>query len=428
MRKTGVKKHCIQGLVVTGALCCFSWGLAATTQGYVYDVNGNMIRGEGKFYEYNDANQLVKVRHGDQNGPVIIEYLYDYTGQRIRKIENGVTIYSIGKHAERQIAGSAQEDTSYYFANGERVAKKDSSGELSCYHEDHLGGTDGVTDTSGNVVENTKYYPFGEIREGGQEKYAYTGKEKDSLTDWYYYEARYYNPEFVHFTQADQVERDIYDPQNLNRYSYVQNNPIVYIDPTGKFQINFSNIANYTFSKLPLLAKNGGAQAAVGLEGLGVLADTANIVNDAAKGNTGKALYGTGELLITQSAKALSKTAGKSTGRFFAFADFLINIHDDMNSNGYDAKSIKEAFALRNIKETIKFVQKNPDYLLSSTAEAVTIMTGASWSALSFGMIDFNGKDIEKLSKYILKHEEAFNKAAKRNHEQRMKEYRKHNK
>ncbi len=219
-------------------ICCLlllfaSEATAATSLTYGYDANGNLISGDGKYYEYNDANQLVRVRHGDQAGPVLAEYVYDYTGQRIKKIENGATTYYVGKHYETQVDNTGTKNTSYYFANNERVAKKDPSGNLYYYHLDHLGGTNVVTNSSGNLVERIKYYPFGEIREGGAEKYQYTGKEKDHLTDWNYFEARYYNSDFKHFTQADTVEPDYYDPQDLNRYAYVRNNPLKLIDPNG---------------------------------------------------------------------------------------------------------------------------------------------------------------------------------------------------
>ncbi len=205
-----------------------------TSISYIYDANGNLIQGDGKYYEYNDANKLVKVRFGDQHGQVIAEYFYDYKGQRIKKIENGVTTYYIGKHYEQVIQDSGQtKTTKYYFANSERIAKKDSPGALSYYHSDHLGGTNVVTDSSGALLEKTNYYPFGEIREGGNDRYTYTGKEQDELTDLYYFEARYYNSEIMHFTQADSISPDLYDPQEFNRYAYVKNNPIRYIDPTG---------------------------------------------------------------------------------------------------------------------------------------------------------------------------------------------------
>jgi RHS repeat-associated protein len=215
--------------------CSNTYALTSLT--YEYDANGNLIQGDGKYYQYNDANQLIKVRHGDQNGPVIAEYYYDYTGQRIKKIENGVTTYYIGKHFETKVNGENEANTSYYFANGERVAKKDPSGNIYYYHSDHLGGTNVITDYIGNLIERIKYYPFGEIREGGDEKYSFTGKERDKLTDFYYFEARYYNPELKHFTRADTVEPDLYDPQDLNRYAYVRNNPVKFIDPSGHSKI-----------------------------------------------------------------------------------------------------------------------------------------------------------------------------------------------
>ncbi len=206
---------------------------ADTNMLYEYDSNGNLTKGDGKVYEYNDANKLVRIRHGDQNGVVIAEYYYDFKGQRIKKIENEITTYYIGKNYVTEIADSLLENTKYYFANKERVAKKDSSGNLSYFHSDHLGGTNAVTDSGGNLVERNKYYPFGEIREGGQERFTYTGKEKDKLTDFYYFEARYYKHEFKHFTQPDAISRNLYDPQDLNRYTYVNNNPVKYVDPSG---------------------------------------------------------------------------------------------------------------------------------------------------------------------------------------------------
>jgi RHS repeat-associated protein len=206
--------------------------LASTNLTYTYDANGNLIQGDGKIFEYNDANRLVRVRHGDANGPIIAQYFYDYQGQRIKKIENGVTMHYIGKHYETQVGGAVT-NTSYYFANGERVGKKDPSGQFY-YHSDHLGSTNVITDTSGNHVEHTRYYPFGEIREGGGDKYTYTGKERDKLTSNYYYESREYKSNFAHFTQADIVQQNIHDPQSMNRYAYTRNNPIKFTDPTGR--------------------------------------------------------------------------------------------------------------------------------------------------------------------------------------------------
>jgi hypothetical protein len=48
-----------------------------------------------------------------------------------------------------------------------------------------------------------------------------------------YYGARYYSPEYRVFVQPDTLLPDPYNPQALNRYSYAQNNPLKYTDPSG---------------------------------------------------------------------------------------------------------------------------------------------------------------------------------------------------
>ncbi len=206
---------------------------ASTSLTYQYDANGNLTQGDGKYFEYNDFNQLVSVRHGDANGPVIAQYFYDHQGQRVKKIEQGVVTYYIGKHYVSQVDGNTVTNTNYYFANGQRVAKKDSSGNLSYYLSDHLGGTNAVVDSSGNLVERTNYFPFGDIRQGGTDRFTYTGKEKDKFTDSFYFEARYYNSGLKHFSQSDTVAPDTYNAQNWNKYSYVTNNPTNLLDPDG---------------------------------------------------------------------------------------------------------------------------------------------------------------------------------------------------
>ena len=84
----------------------------------------------------------------------------------------------------------------------------------------------------------------------------YTGQELDQETDLYYYGQRYYNPDTGRFTQKDPVLKDgsidvnflnketkeemnefLSNPQRLNDYSYVLNNPVKYTDPTGESEV-----------------------------------------------------------------------------------------------------------------------------------------------------------------------------------------------
>ena len=103
------------------------------------------------------------------------------------------------------------------------------------YHPDHLGSTQLVTNSTGGVVENTSYEPYGNTIEGSDSRYSYNSKERDIGTDLLYYGARYYYSNGPFFIMPDPFIQDYYNPQGLNRYSYVLNNPYRYIDPSGNF-------------------------------------------------------------------------------------------------------------------------------------------------------------------------------------------------
>lgn len=248
-RASGIQLH--GGWAVMLSLALATFPSHADTLSYGYDANGNRISGDGQYYEYNDANRLARIRQGNASGSFIAEFFYDHTGQRIKKIENGVTTYYIGKHFEVNQAGYGTVNTNYYFAGTERVAKTNISNGASTsffYHSNHLGSTEAISDANGNLVNRTNYFPFGEIRQGGVEKYSFTGKERDVVSGQYYFEARYYDSPIKHFTQADSIVPYIYDPQSINRYSFVRNNPLKYVDPTGhffkEFKEKFSNFAD----------------------------------------------------------------------------------------------------------------------------------------------------------------------------------------
>ncbi len=107
------------------------------------------------------------------------------------------------------------------------------------HHTDHLTGSNVDTDDMGNVLQLLDYYPYGDVRLDEQSSsyendYKFTGKEKDEDTGLYYYEARYYDSGIGRFISLDPWFGDISDPQSLNKYAYVRNNPLKYVDPSGE--------------------------------------------------------------------------------------------------------------------------------------------------------------------------------------------------
>jgi RHS repeat-associated protein len=63
----------------------------------------------------------------------------------------------------------------------------------------------------------------------------FTGKERDLETGLDYFGARYFSSAQGRFTSPDPLGGSLIDPQSLNKYSYVRNNPLTFTDPTGMY-------------------------------------------------------------------------------------------------------------------------------------------------------------------------------------------------
>jgi RHS repeat-associated protein len=125
----------------------------------------------------------------------------------------------------------------YYYAGSQLIALRvltQTGNTLYYLHSDHLGSTSLTTDSSGNVTARQNYYPYGAIRSGGgmPTDVGYTGQRLDA-TGLMHYGARYYSSYLNRWIQPDTIVPDLNNPQSLNRYSYVRNNPVKYTDPTG---------------------------------------------------------------------------------------------------------------------------------------------------------------------------------------------------
>jgi RHS repeat-associated protein len=127
----------------------------------------------------------------------------------------------------------------YYALGGKRVALRvatNSSDTLYYLHGDHLGSSSLTTSNTGTKVAELRYLPFGGMRwESGTTPtdFRFTGQRQESGFGLYDYNARYYDPLIGRFISADSIVPGAGNPQVLNRYSYVYNNPVKYVDPTG---------------------------------------------------------------------------------------------------------------------------------------------------------------------------------------------------
>ena len=147
---------------------------------------------------------------------------------------NGVTTYYVGNHFEW--TGNTSSMVKYYYAGSQRVAMRVGSNAPSYLLGDHLGSTSLTMNSDGTLNTTQRYYPWGSTRAGSSPTaYQFTGQRNDSSIGLYFYNARYYDSALGRFIQADTIVPSPANPQSLNRYSYVLNNPFRYTDPSGHF-------------------------------------------------------------------------------------------------------------------------------------------------------------------------------------------------
>jgi len=100
---------------------------------------------------------------------------------------------------------------------------------------DHLGSTSLTTDSAGNVISELRYTAWGEVRyQAGTTSTGYQFAGQFSYAADFgllYYNARWYDPALGRFAQADSIVPG--GVQGFDRYAYVNNSPVNYVDPSG---------------------------------------------------------------------------------------------------------------------------------------------------------------------------------------------------
>lgn len=229
-----------------------------------YDASGNLIHLDHlREIRWNYRNQLAAVdviqRENADNDAEY--YSYDVTGQRIRKVY------------EQQVNGQMEINETLYFGDfqisrirrGTQILQErqtvrvtDRQEPLAIAHRwpikrnnntpdrqlryqlgTHQGSTALELDSTGQIITYEEYYPFGGTaliaahsqQEIQRKRYRYSGRERDDVTQLYYYGARYYAPWMGRWLSPDPAG----PVDGLNLYAFVGNNPVSAIDSGGLF-------------------------------------------------------------------------------------------------------------------------------------------------------------------------------------------------
>ncbi|HET8669063.1 MAG TPA: RHS repeat-associated core domain-containing protein, partial [Candidatus Saccharimonadales bacterium] len=202
----------------------------------VYDAKGNLKdAGGGWTFTYDATGQQATSAVGN------VQMFYDGDRLRGKKNENGVITYYLrssvlGGQVVAELTSAGAWSRGYVYLGGQVMAVQQAG--VYWMHQDPVAKSKRVTNASGNVVSTIELDPWGgETNRSSNEAFQprkFTTYERDSIGSDDAMHRRY-NRWWSRFEQPDPYDGsyDLSDPQSFNRYSYVQNDPVNFVDPLG---------------------------------------------------------------------------------------------------------------------------------------------------------------------------------------------------
>ena len=359
-----------------------------------YDAAGNLTSDLTNNYLYDAENRICAVQQtvsGDMYG-------YVYAANGVRLVKGSLTSFSC------DVTTNGISLTSAYVAGpqGEDLEEVDQNFNMLHYNvfwegkllgtfvgttydqsnwgfalNDWLGTKREVTKSDGTCLSSFFNGPFSDYQTAGcstldPSEEHFTSKMRDPESNLDYFSARYYNSNVGRFLSPDQafIAWNLSNPQSFNLYSYVLNNPLSFIDPTGRDCVYFNNAGNGVESvdpdtssqSLNQRASDCGANGGAYLNGTvnpnsvqyNSDTDTFNIrssdalfqYNSKVTASGPNSFYGSE---ITNGVIDQSRTLSpQSTSGLFTYNDSLSNVLDMLKSAGVTPSSIDNRYNQTN--------------------------------------------------------------------------------
>ena len=202
----------------------------------VYDAAGYLTdAGGGWTFTYDATGQQATSAIGN------VQNVYDGDRLRGKKTEGGGTLYylrstMLGGQVVAEIAANGGWQRGYVYLGNEMLAVQ--QGAVYWVHQDPVVKSKRITDSSGAVVSTIELDPWGgETSRSNNEAFQphkFTSYERDGIGSDDAMHRRY-NRWWSRFEQPDPYDGsyDFTNPQSFNRYAYVQNDPVNFVDPLG---------------------------------------------------------------------------------------------------------------------------------------------------------------------------------------------------
>ena len=301
------------------------------TSGYAYDKAGNITSGNGLTMTYDKDSRLQSINKvattSDADGNLTAytvagkAHKATYNSQNQLTAYDGTT-YAYDANGNRLTAGVqtfttdatgqvlADKDNQYIYGAQGLIGYYDKTGKFVTVTSDNRGDILNLLDEAGTVRGTMSYSDYGAVTKTTgtvDTPFKYAGR-LGVITDnngLVYLKTRYYNPQLMRFMNRDTVAGSVTDSQSLNRFSYVEGNPLTYVDLNGQARTwlndNVGFLGGLGWDALEFVPILGNVMSAVDLVG-----DIASGANALTIGMDLAGIFGGGEF--------------KSVGRIAEFA------------------------------------------------------------------------------------------------------------
>ena len=214
-----------------------------------YDAIGNMLTRGNTTYTWTQGRKLAGVENGRS-----IQYFYDHTGARVKKIVDGVeTEYHMA--GDLLVSETTNNRTIWYrYDSNANLISMTIAGKIYGCVRNAQNDVTALIDHDGNVVVKYTYDSWGNVRKiegsladtiGVQNPFRYRGYYFDQETGMYYLKNRYYDPKLRRFICADSLKalKAGEDFGGKNLYVYCNGNPVAMLDDEGEFAISLIKAA-----------------------------------------------------------------------------------------------------------------------------------------------------------------------------------------
>jgi RHS repeat-associated protein len=324
-----------------------------TNTGFSYDASGNELADGSYTYAWNAESEIKTAAS--------VNYLYDGDGDRVEKSNGKIYWYGAGDEIldESDLSGNITDE--YVFFGGRRVSHRVvSSGNIFYYVEDFLGSSRVITQSNGAVCYDADFLPYGAEIDATYtcaSNYKFEGKERDAETGNDDFGARYYSSNFGRWLSPDWSAipapipyADITNPQTLNLYSMVENNPETFADVGGHLLGAGPGVGAFGEYSTPAAQQLGALEA----QNEGDYASAVQATEQSAQTQTAQAQNPTAEQVQTE-LTTLASAYGVPVAVVLAVAqtESDLNVNAEHANKGKDGTVTTSDYGLMEINSTM---------------------------------------------------------------------------